>query len=121
VGSDRGGRRSSRSGNFEGQKAAIQAGSGGVGTFAQSSLRSNLGATWRRPGREGVLAGTSLGANVFVNYRETRFEDAVKDCDIVFDTQAERSSSAAFSPPSRAGIVVHVGGVPDASNARAMR
>jgi len=45
----------------------------------------------------------------------------VKDCDIVFDTQGGEILERCFQSAKRGGIVVTVGGVPDAKYARAMR
>lgn len=70
----------------KGQKILIQAGAGGVGTFA-IQLAKIMGATVATTTSE---AGTdlvkSLGADEIINYKTENFEDRLKNYDAVFDT-----------------------------------
>jgi alcohol dehydrogenase len=102
-----------------GQKVLIHAGSGGVGTFA-IQLAKHLGATvaTTASARNHELV-RSLGADVAIDYKTTRFEDVVKDYDLVFDTQAGDTLLRSFACVKRGGVVVTIGGVPDAKFARA--
>jgi NADPH:quinone reductase-like Zn-dependent oxidoreductase len=69
-----------------GQKVLIHAGSGGVGTFA-IQLAKQLGATVATTASERNAALVrELGADVVIDYKTTRFEDAIADYDLVFDT-----------------------------------
>ena len=61
----------------------------------------------------------SLGADVIVDYKTTRFEDVVRDQDLVFDTQGGDTLLRSFACVKPGGVVVTVGGVPDAKFARA--
>lgn len=69
-----------------GQRVLIHGGGGGVGSFAVQFAR------WR--GAHVVATGSArdlelireLGADEVLDYRATRFEDAVSDIDLVFDT-----------------------------------
>jgi alcohol dehydrogenase len=102
-----------------GQKVLIHAGSGGVGTFA-IQLAKHLGA------QVATTASTknhalvkSLGADVAIDYRTTRFEEVAKEQDVVFDTQAGETLLRSFDAIKSGGVVVTVGGRPDAKFARA--
>src|SRR5712691_5441364 len=67
-----------------GQKILIHAGSGGVGTFA-IQLAKHLGAqvaTTASAKNHALLK--SLGADVLIDYKTTRFEEVAKDQDVVF-------------------------------------
>ena len=101
------------------QKVLIHAGAGGVGTFA-IQLAKHLGATvtTTASARNHDLV-RSLGADVIVDYKTTRFDDVVRDQDMVFDTQGGDTLLRSFTCVKPGGVVVTVGGVPDAKFARA--
>ena len=61
----------------------------------------------------------SLGADVAIDYRTTRFEEVAKDQDVVFDTQGGATLLRSFDAVKSGGVVVTVGGRPDAKFARA--
>src|SRR5881394_2388492 len=102
-----------------GQKVLIHAGSGGVGTFA-IQLAKHLGAqvTTTASAKNHALM-KSLGADVAIDYKTTRFEEVVRDRDVVFDTQAGETLLRSFDAVRSGGVVVTVGGRPDAKFARA--
>jgi alcohol dehydrogenase len=102
-----------------GQKVLIHAGSGGVGTFA-IQLARHLGATvaTTASAKNHELV-RSLGADLAIDYKTTRFEDVVRDQDVVFDTQGGETLLRSFQSVKRGGVVVTVGGVPDGKFARA--
>jgi alcohol dehydrogenase len=102
-----------------GQKVLIHAGSGGVGTFA-IQLAKYLGAqvATTTSAKNHALV-RSLGADVAIDYKTTRFEDVAKDQDVVFDTQAGETLLRSFDTIKSGGVVVTVGGRPDAKFARA--
>jgi alcohol dehydrogenase len=102
-----------------GQKVLIHAGSGGVGTFA-IQLAKHLGAqvATTASAKNHALV-KSLGADVAIDYKTTRFEEVVRDQDVVFDTQAGETLLRSFDAVRSGGVVVTVGGRPDAKFARA--
>ena len=102
-----------------GQRVLIHAGSGGVGTFA-IQLAKHLGATVVTTvgARNGALV-RGLGADQVIDYKGQRFDELVKDIDVVFDTQGGETLERSFRVVKRGGIVVTVGGVPDAKFAKA--
>jgi alcohol dehydrogenase len=102
-----------------GQKVLIHGGAGGVGTFA-IQLARHLGAmVYTTASARNHELVTRLGADVAIDYREQRFEDVAKDCDVVFDTQGGETLVRSFACVRPGGVVVSVGGVPAAKFARA--
>jgi NADPH:quinone reductase-like Zn-dependent oxidoreductase len=102
-----------------GQSVLIHAGSGGVGTFA-IQLAKHLGATVATTvGARNSDLVKALGADQIIDYKSQRFDELVKDVDVVFDTQGGETLERSFRVVKRGGIVVTVGGVPDAKFAKA--
>jgi alcohol dehydrogenase len=102
-----------------GQRVLIHAGSGGVGTFA-IQLARHLGATvatTTSAKNRALVEG--LGATEIVDYRTQRFEDVVAPCDIVFDTQGGETLERSFGVVKEGGVVITIGGRPDAKFAKA--
>jgi alcohol dehydrogenase len=101
-----------------GQKVLIHAGSGGVGTFA-IQLAKHLGAqvATTASAKNHALV-KSLGADVAIDYRTTRFEEVAEDQDVVLDTQGGDTLLRSFEAVRRGGVVVTIGGRPDGKFAR---
>jgi NADPH:quinone reductase-like Zn-dependent oxidoreductase len=102
-----------------GQSVLIHAGSGGVGTFA-IQLARHLGATvtTTASARHHALV-RSLGADLPIDYKAVRFEERVRDQDVVLDTQGGETLLRSFDSVRRGGIVVTIAGRPDGAFARA--
>lgn len=74
----------------KGQKVFIQAGSGGVGTFA-IQLAKYLGATVATTTSAGNMALVkSLGADVVIDYKSEDFETKLKDYDVVLHSNRDK-------------------------------
>jgi NADPH:quinone reductase-like Zn-dependent oxidoreductase len=74
----------------KGQKIFIQAGSGGVGTFA-IQLAKYLGATVATTTSTGNIALVkSLGADVVIDYKSEDFEIKLKDYDVVLHSNKDK-------------------------------
>jgi alcohol dehydrogenase len=101
-----------------GMKVLIHAGSGGVGTLA-IQLAKHLGAkvATTASARNHELV-RSLGADLVIDYKTTRFEEVARDQDIVFDTQGGETLLRSFDAVKAGGVVVTVGGRPDGTWAR---
>jgi len=91
-----------------GQTVLIHAAAGGVGSLAVQ-LAKALGARVIATA-SGVNAGlvTQLGADQFIDYTQTRFEEAVKDVDVVFDTIGDDTQERSWSVLKPGGILVSV-------------
>jgi NADPH:quinone reductase-like Zn-dependent oxidoreductase len=61
----------------------------------------------------------SLGADVAIDYKTTRFEEVAKDQDVIFDTQAGDTLLRSFEVVKPGGVVLTIGGRPDGKFARA--
>jgi len=97
----------------KGQKVFIQAGSGGVGTFA-IQFAKHLGAT--------VATTTSaanfdlvknLGADVVIDYRKDDFENLLKDYDVVLNSQDKKSLEKSLRILKPGGKVISISRPPD--------
>jgi NADPH:quinone reductase-like Zn-dependent oxidoreductase len=102
-----------------GQRVLIHAGSGGVGTVA-IQLAKHLGAQVATTvGAKNHALVKSLGADLAIDYRTRRFEVVVKDQDVVLDSQGGDTLLRSFDVVKPGGVVVTIGGRPDAKFARA--
>lgn len=100
------------------QRVLIQAGSGGVGSVA-IQLAHHLGATvFTTVGQRNVELVKRLGADVAIDYRNARFEDVAKDCDVVLDSAGGDTLVRCFECVKAGGVVVSIGNTPSAAFAR---
>lgn len=97
----------------KGQKVFIQAGSGGVGTFA-IQLAKHLGAivatTTSAANAELVK---SLGADVVIDYRKDDFESILQDYDLVLNSQDGKTLEKSLRVLKPGGKVISISGPPD--------
>ena len=100
-----------------GQRVLIHAGAGGVGTLAiQIAKILGLHVT-TTTSTKNVDFVRELGADAVVDY--TKHEPLPAGQDAVFDTLGGASELASLAAVARGGIVVGIGGMPDAAFARA--
>ncbi|MFD9625679.1 NADP-dependent oxidoreductase [Peribacillus muralis] len=98
----------------KGQKILIQAGAGGVGTFA-IQLAKLMGATVATTASAaGANLVTSLGADEIINYKTEKFEEILKNYDAVFDTLGGETLEKSFQVLKSGGKIVSVSGLPNA-------
>ena len=101
-----------------GQKVFIQAGSGGVGTFA-IQLAKHLGATVATTTSAGNTALVkSLGADVVIDYKKDHFEEQLSDCDVVLNSQDGKTLSKSLGVLKPGGHLISISGPPDPQFAR---
>lgn len=96
-----------------GQKILIQAGAGGVGTFAiqlAKEMGAHVATTASEKGNDLV---SSLGADQVINYRVQPFEEVLKGFDAVFDTIGGESLDRSFRVVKPHGRIVSVSAVPN--------
>ena len=102
----------------KGQKILIQAGAGGVGSFA-IQLAKLMGATVATTTSE---AGTdlvkSLGADEIINYKTEKFEDILGNYDAVFATLGGEILERSFKIIKDGGQIVSLSGLPNARFAK---
>ena len=97
----------------KGQKVFIQAGSGGVGTFA-IQLAKLLGATVATtcsPGSFELVK--SLGADVVIDYKTEDFETILQDYDVVLHSQDNATLKKSLRILRPGGKLISISGPPD--------
>lgn len=96
-----------------GQKAFIQAGSGGVGTFA-IQLAKHLGATVATTSSAANTALVQgLGADVIVDYKTDAFEARLNGYDVVLHSQDGNTLSKSLGVLQPGGKLISISGPPD--------
>jgi alcohol dehydrogenase len=96
-----------------GQKVFIQAGSGGVGTFA-IQLAKHLGATVATTtSTSNVELVRSLGADVVVDYKKEDFESKLSGYDLVLHSQDGEALGKSLRVLRTGGRLVSISGPPD--------
>lgn len=102
----------------KGQKILIQAGAGGVGTFA-IQLAKLMGATVATNASDaGANLVKSLGADKIINYKKEKFEDILENYDAVFDTLGGKILEKSFDIIKEGGKIISVSGIPNARFAK---
>lgn len=97
----------------KGQKVFIQAGSGGVGTFA-IQLAKHLGAVVATTTSAANIALVkSLGADIVIDYRKDDFETILKDYDVVLNSQDTKTLEKSLKVLKPGGKIISISGPPD--------
>ncbi len=97
----------------KGQKVFIQAGSGGVGTFA-IQLAKHLGATVATTTSTGNVALVkSLGADIVIDYKTEDFEKILSGYDVVLNSQDARTLEKSLNVLKPGGKLISISGPPD--------
>lgn len=97
----------------KGQRVFIQAGSGGVGTFA-IQLAKHLGAavaTTTSTANIGLVK--SLGADVVIDYKKQDFENILRDYDVVLNSQGGKTLNKSVRVLKGGGKLISLSGPPD--------
>ncbi len=96
-----------------GQKVFIQAGSGGVGTFA-IQLAKHIGAfvaTTTSAANADWVKG--LGADLVIDYKKDDFENILRDYDVVLNSQDSKTLAKSLSVLKHGGKLISISGPPD--------
>jgi NADPH:quinone reductase-like Zn-dependent oxidoreductase len=102
----------------KGQKIFIQAGSGGVGTFA-IQLAKHLGATVATTtSTNNIALVKSLGADVVIDYKKEDFEILLKDYDVVLNSQDTKTLEKSLPILKPGGIAISISSAPDVDFAK---
>ena len=100
-----------------GQKILIHAAAGGVGSFAVQLAK------WKGAYVIATASGRNqsflreLGVDEPIDYEETRFEDLVRDVDVVFDTIGGDTQKRSWKVLKKGGILVSIAAPPSAEEA----
>ncbi|TJW06755.1 MAG: NADP-dependent oxidoreductase [Mesorhizobium sp.] len=102
----------------KGQKVFIQAGSGGVGTFA-IQLAKHLGVTVATTtSASNMDMVRNLGADVLIDYKKDDFEKVLSGYDVVLNSQDKRTLEKSLRVLKPGGVAVSISGPPDPGFAR---
>lgn len=97
----------------KGQKVFIQAGSGGVGTFA-IQLAKHLGATVATTtSAANMELVKSLGADVVIDYKKNDFETILHGYDLVLNSQDTKTLEKSIRVLKPGGKLISISGPPD--------
>lgn len=108
-------------GNLQpGQRVFIQAGAGGIGSFAiqLAHLKGAHVITTTSPKNAALVR--ELGADEVIDYTSQRFEDVLKDVELVYDTLGGDALNKSFQVLKKGGMVVSISALPDFATARAL-
>ncbi len=103
-----------------GHKVFIQAGSGGVGTFAiqlAKHLRANVATT---TSTKNVAFVKSLGADVVIDYKSQDFETVLSGYDFVLNSQDAKTLEKSLRVLKPGGQLSSISGPPDPNFAKAL-
>ena len=94
----------------KGNKVLIHAGSGGVGTYA-IQIAKHFGAhvaTTTSAKNAELVKG--LGADVVIDYKTQKFQEALSDYDLVFDMLGGETLNESFKVLKKGGVIVSIKG-----------
>lgn len=100
-----------------GQKVLIHAAAGGVGTFAVQLAKWKGAHVIATASERNHGLVKELGAGEAIDYNQVRFEDVVRDVDLVLDTMAGETRDRSWKVLKRGGILVSILGQPSAEDA----
>ncbi len=104
-----------------GQKVFIQAGSGGVGTFA-IQLAKHLGASVATTtSAANIELVKSLGADVVIDYKTQDFEQVLSGYDLVLNSQDAKALAKSLNVLRPGGKLISISGPPDVPFAKSLR
>ena len=104
----------------KGQNVFIQAGSGGVGSFA-IQLAKHMGATVATTtSSANAKLVKSLGADVVIDYRKDDFENVLQDYDLVMHSQNAEALEKSLRVLKPGGNLISISGPPDPAFAKGM-
>ncbi|KXG87313.1 NADP-dependent oxidoreductase [Agrobacterium bohemicum] len=104
-----------------GQKVFVQAGSGGVGTFA-IQLAKHLGATVATTtSSANIELVKCLGADVVIDYKKQDFEQVLSGYDLVLNSQNAETLAKSVNVVKPGGKLISISGPPDVSFAKTLK
>lgn len=96
-----------------GSKVFIQAGAGGIGSFAIQLAKSRGAVVATTTSSKNVDLVRALGADQVIDYRLQDFASVLRDQDVVFDTLGGEALYKSFAIVKPSGHVISISGDPD--------
>ena len=101
-----------------GQRILITGASGGVGSMAVQLAKSKGAFVIGTASGKNEQFVRNLGADEYVDYTTTKFEEVVKDVDVVFDTVGGNTLERAFQTLKKGGFLVSSAETPSGEKAK---
>lgn len=101
-----------------GQRVLIHGAAGGVGTLAVQLAKAKGAYVIATTSTRNAELVSGLGADEVIDYTCTRFEDAARDVDVVFDTIGGETQARSWQVLKPGGILVSIIQPPDAATAQ---
>lgn len=98
-----------------GQTVLIHGGSGGVGSLAVQIAKARGAKVISTASTANQETLKQLGVDQAIDYTQTKFEERVKDVDVVLDTVGKDTLTRSYDVVKKGGIVVTIAGRPDQS------
>ncbi len=95
-----------------GQRILIQGGAGGVGIYAVQLAHLKGAYVIATTSKENLKFVSDMGADEVIDYNETRFEDVVKDVDMVYDNVGGEIMDRSWQTLKKGGILISAIGFP---------
>ncbi|NOT61231.1 MAG: NADP-dependent oxidoreductase [Acidobacteria bacterium] len=102
-----------------GQKVLIHAAAGGVGSMAVQLAKARSAQVIGTASARNAEFVKGLGADEVIDYATTKFEDVVKDADVVFDLMGGDTQARSYGVLKRGGWLVSAAQPPDAAQLQA--
>lgn len=96
-----------------GQTVLIQGGSGGVGSFAIQIAKARGAKVIATASTANQDLLKELGADVAIDYTKQKFEDLVKDVDVVLETAGKETLDRSYPVLKKGGVLVSIVGPAD--------
>lgn len=103
-----------------GQRVLVHAASGGVGSIAVQLAKARGASVIATTSEKNRALVESIGADAVVDYRTQKFEEVVRDMDVVLDTIGGQVQEASWQVLKPGGILVSIISTPSEEKARAM-
>lgn len=102
-----------------GQRVLVHGAAGGVGTYAVQLARWRGARVVGTASANNVTLARDLGADEVIDYNAVRFEDNVRDADVVLDTVGGDTLDRSWGVLRRGGVLVTIVGNPNIDKAPA--
>ena len=102
----------------KGQTVLVHAGAGGVGTFAVQLAKWKGAKVIATASKENHDFLKQLGVDQAIDYKTQRFDEIVKDVDVVLDSVGGQTTTDSFKVLKKGGILVSIVGDPSPERAQ---
>ena len=99
------------------QRVLIHGGAGGVGGYAVQLARWRGAQVVATASTQNLQTARNLGAHDVIDYTTTRFEQTLRDLDVVFDTVGGGTTARSLRVVRRGGALVSIAAQPDPAEA----